>query len=757
MGTPVNQVSFGYESNLYNIERRIRFQQDQSLISDYLKAREQFENWRASSNNEKASFIIRVGMNEPEFSQSSIRVKLAMDAQADAWGLLPLQDNIPSANDSFRKFLTGIDPVLGIEENRSVAFENVGRLRGFKARGIESITYSHFRASLVDQIYYDAGFVLNEEAEMDLRLNDFAWDAEALSLGLDDLGENGPYLAKLTVNELPQTGDALTIYYGEQNRTFVCVEQLSDLNSSDAQFLRGKDIAAFAKNLSGSIEKADLGFSASVVEPGVLAFSPDASRLPQSFPSFKSSSESVVFSDEMLEPLKEFHEERKIEDVFARASRTFATAVTFRSNDFFTVPQEPGEARMRSYFERNKEIFDLPPPPPPAPPLAPEANGTVPPKGEQGPVGQGEANASEVVELALPPVPITDLNFSKTKQVTFDEVREEVRQRIIEGDRIDARRQAEDLAREAALKFLIEINDLGDQLRRSYPTYEQRRQSAELAKLIGAGGGVSVQIDFSEKEMERKGEALGLEKVNTLQEVASLNEKKFFTDRSRKTREGFTIFLLDKKEEKGPGAFVDVPFSLLFEEYATQFRADEFVKLADQTLDSLQGDGNVSLPPVGLKVGVERRDSRLVRGYYDGVNGRIGAQLQKLGEERQLISSAERDSNATKEQLARKESIDAEIEVIREKQTEVNKEMTLAQRLLGECSNLTPDGKWSELERTENSAIFVCLKKAYTLKAGELKSNEIETRARDLQFARAELGRDLLLRDIISRELEKKD
>ena len=83
--------------------------------------------------------------------------------------------------------------------------------------------------------------------------------------------------------------------------------------------------------------------------------------------------------------------------------------------------------------------------------------------------------------------------------------------------------------------------------------------------------------------------------------------------------------------------------------------------------------------------------------------------------------------------------------------------MTLALRLTGECSNLTPDGKWSELERTENTAVFVRLKKAYTLSAEELQSDEIETRASDLQFARAELGRDLLLRDIISRELEKND
>jgi hypothetical protein len=759
---PVGEVMEKAEVNYYQVMQAQLQKAFQSNPRAFDQTRltllfQEFQSWPNQPKPYKVRRIAMAGLYDSEFSQSSIRAKLAMDAQADSWGLLPLGENILIVNNSFNEFLGEISPVLEVEENRTVAFENVGQAYGLSARDVEGIIYSHFRAQIIDEIYQETGFVLNEEAKLDLRLNDFAWDAEALSLGLDDLGQTGPYLAKLVASALPATGDTIAVSYGDQKRTFVCVEQLNDSNSSDVQFLRGKDVVAFAKNLSESIEQEDLGFSASVVGPGALAFSPDAARLPQSFPSFESSSESVVFTDDLLEPLKAFHEERKSEDVFARPSRTFATAVTFRSKDFFTAPQAPGEARMRSYFERNKEVFDLPPPPPPSIlPPAFEANGTIPPEGEQGPVGKGEANASGVVKLALPPVLSPDSNVTKTKQVTFEDVKEEVRQRIIEGDRIDAEREAEDLAREAALTFLIEINDIGDKLRRKYPVYEQRRQSAELAKLVSDGGGGAVQIEFSEAEIESKANQLGLEKTETLQEVASLNEKMFFT-RSRRTREGFAIFLLDKKEEKSPGQFSDAPFSRLFEEYASQFRSDEFVRLADKTLESLQSDGNVSLPVAGLKVGIERKNSRLTQGYFKGVNDRIGSQLEKLGKERGLISSAERESNATKEQLERKESIDAEIEVIRVKQAKVNKEMTLALRLSEECSNLMPDGQWSELERTESSAVFVRLKKAYTLKAGGLKPGEVETRASDLQYAKAERGRDLLLRDIISRELEKKD
>jgi hypothetical protein len=214
---------------------------------------------------------------------------------------------------------------------------------------------------------------------------------------------------------------------------------------------------------------------------------------------------------------------------------------------------------------------------------------------------------------------------------------------------------------------------------------------------------------------------------------------------------------LDKKTEKGPGSFSAVSFSLLYREYAAQLKADAFAELADRTLAALQGDSNDSDPSIGLKVEVAGKDSRLLRGYYDGANGRIGSQLEKLEKERDLIASAERDSNATAAQLARKEVIDGEIDAIRSRQAELNKESSLGQRLVDACQGLEPDGKWSELERTEDSAVFVSLKAAYFLKQGKLEASEIEARVEDLQFARAEKGRDLLLRDLISQESAKND
>ena len=65
-------------------------------------------------------------------------------------------------------------------------------------------------------------------------------------------------------------------------------------------------------------------------------------------------------------------------------------------------------------------------------------------------------------------------------EVTFDQVKDEVRQRIIDGDRIDAERYAETAARDAAFAFLDEINSLQDKLKSKYNDYEKEEDPQSL-------------------------------------------------------------------------------------------------------------------------------------------------------------------------------------------------------------------------------------------------------------------------------------
>lgn len=720
------------------------------------------QSWPYQPNRLKVRRISQSGLYGPDFSQASLKAKLAMNAQGESWGFLPLANNIPTANKYFTQWLASIDPALGLEDNRTTIFEEVGRRRGFNARGVESVLYSYFRSALIEDVYTIGGFVLDGEAEIDLRINDFAWDAEALSITLEDLNESIIPLATLSLQSLPKEGDSFSVSYGAQQKTFVFSARAEDDNSSNVTVQLIGDVVAQSVTLAAVIEKADLGFSARVAGAGVLSLSPDPTRLPNAFPTFVSSSAGLVVSGQLDEDFRAFHEERKNDEDFAEPARTFATVLTLRNKDYLSLPPAPDEAYMRSYFENNKASFDLAPPPPPPPPPGVDANSSA---GEKGPVGKSEDNASPLLDLNLLSLSEETNASVAPKELAFEDVREEVRQRILEGYRIDAERRAEEKTRKAGTDLLVKLNDLRDELKRKYSTYVEVRKSAELSDLISQSGVVVSTLDFSDKEMSMKGASLRLERregelrknQEPLMEVASLNQSVFFTQSIRKSRDGYVIFLLDRKTEKGAGSFADASFSLLYEKFSEQRKLDSFVELVDQTFETLGSDPNALLPAVGHQVSMNKKSSRLLEAYYQGINRRVGARLTKMEKERDLISSAERDSNATPDQLSRKTVIDLEIEKIRTEQAETDKDSSLGSRLAQACSNLEPDGKWTELERTSDTAIFVRLKKAYFLKQKMLEPEEVNTRTEELQFSRAEKGRDFLLRDLITREGRKSE
>ena len=106
-------------------------------------------------------------------------------------------------------------------------------------------------------------------------------------------------------------------------------------------------------------------------------------KLPTAKPSFSSESDAVSISGTLDEVLIAYHEENKLDAVFEEPSRTFATALTFASKDYLQVPPAPDEARMLSYFERNKGQFV-----PPAPPPVVDQNTSEGKEGEKGLSGQ---------------------------------------------------------------------------------------------------------------------------------------------------------------------------------------------------------------------------------------------------------------------------------------------------------------------------------------------------------------------------------
>ena len=134
------------------------------------------------------------------------------------------------------------------------------------------------------------------------------------------------------------------------------------------------------------------------------------------------------------------------------------------------------------------------------------------------------------------------------------------------------------------------------------------------------------------------------------------------------------------------------------------------------------------------------------------VNQRLGNRLNKLEEERNQITSLEREENATSDQLKRKNELDLLIENIRDEQDKLNKDRSLAIQLSDACQNLEVGAGWSELEHGSISC-FCKAKRSLFCQEKEAEKTEILTRVQDLENARADKNRDLILETLINQEL----
>lgn len=712
------------------------------------------QSWSNFPDSYKVMEIARSGNYDFDFSDSSLKAKLTIDSLANKLEFLPLQINHPGINTYYDKFIQSLDPSLASEENRTQAFEFIGQRRGVSLRGVDSILYSHFRAKALDRLLGGSGYTLGIEGELELHRTNFAWDGDAYSLNSDDFDHLDPPLTTLTLNELPAEGDRLGIVFASKRGSFEFVRENKESNGSKHFIKLTDDINSTLSALSKSIVDSAIGLSVTKSTDS-LTLRSNLSILPAQLPKFSSSSQSLIIDRSLQSELAALHELRKEEDLFAEPARTFATAVAFNTNDFLIPLPEPDEERMRSYFQRNKDQFLIPSDPPS--PKSEENYDQL--KGAKGPLGEPDSNSSSSLELNLLSELQEDLNVSTKNEVTFEEVRVEVKQRIIDGDKIDAERDAEEMAQEAALDFLEEINGLKDLLRSQYPNYQELRNSTEFEELIKSTTAKTRSISFSKKDISIQGRILGLERRESekrsnrepLEEVNSLNERLFFTRSIRRTKEGFSIFVLDRKTDKTAGKFEDASFALLYKEYAKNLRLEAFNAWLDQVFIDLEG--NRSDYKSGQFVSVEKKSSATLGGAFDKRSRKLSSELSSLEKERNEISAGARDSNQTKSQSKRKIEIDETIEKIRDQQSELNRERALASRLIESAVAMEPAGNWVEKERTENSALFIRLRGVYTMRSQEVKSDEISNSVADLEFVRAEKGRNLIVADLIGQGL----
>ena len=162
-------------------------------------------------------------------------------------------------------------------------------------------------------------------------------------------------------------------------------------------------------------------------------------------------------------------------------------------------------------------------------------------------------------------------------------------------------------------------------------------------------------------------------------------------------------------------------------------------------------EGNESAYGSGHLISVDAKDGAGLRASYDSQSRSITARLTQLESEREEITNADRDSNATSSQIKRKKEIDLAIEELRDEQSELNQERVLAVRLAEACSDLEANAQWTELERTGEEAIFVRLRGVYSMRSKNTEFSETTDRVSDLELARAERSRDQILKSLHSR------
>lgn len=714
------------------------------------------QSWPNLPKSYKIREVARSGSYDFAFSQSSIRAKIIMDHLAGEWDLLPLNLNDSQVNSYFGEYVQSLDPALSNEENRTMALKFVGQRNGFSVRDVESILYSHYRALKVDEVLSQSGLAMTLEAELDLHMTDFAWDADIYSIRQSDSESVNPAIFEVVFESNPKKQESLSISYGSKNGRLVFSDVGLDSNATDQAVELGMDVEETCENLTNALKKAGFDFLVESKKPKSIFIIPKMDKLPAKYPQFSSSSDGIILKDILFDDLSDFFQDRKASEVFTSPPRTVASAITFSPEDFLTLPSEPDEARMKSYFERNRLEFEKIP----SFQVNSESNDSIEMEESEIPALLADTNTSQENQSLSSSTTTVDDNGSLVPEVTFDQVKDQVRERIMEGDRIDAERYAEDEAREQAMIFLDGLNTLGDSLSEKYDTYSKRRNSTEVTKFLAESGGKIRTISFARRDMAVQGSILGLQRRESerrsnrqpLEDVEALNERIFFTRSIRKSRDGFVVFVLDGKTERSQISFDEVSYSLLYEEFSKNYKTNIFSNLTDEVFESLCESNSTDFSR-GRLVSVKTKDKRGVTSFYTTKSAKISSDLQELEDERQAISKAERETNATALQIRKKVFIDDRINSLRTKQSELNRDRVLANKLVEACPDLEPNSLWSELQRSQNEAVFVRLNDVYAIRGKILDSDMINDRVKDLELAKAETARDRILKSLKLREL----
>ena len=674
---------------------------------------EYMQSWPNFAPDFQAREIARSGSYDGDFLDAAIESRVALGFQADEWDFLSPQVNHPAVNAEFLKYLTVLDPSLQSEANRSSVFSRIGARFGMAANELESVLYSSFRDNQIDQVYQSQGFALPGEVQALSHENAFVWDGEVAVLSESALPRQDLLWGQVKLTNIPKPGDSLSVSYGSEKYNFVFSNTSEESNGTTVNVKLGANTKQCVRSLIIAINQKKLGLLAVSKAGNLISLKLDDGKFGQSKPSLKSGTESIQINDFLTGKLQTYYEENRDLDVFSVEPRTFATAIVFQNQSYLVSPPQADEARLRSYFERNRLDF-----------LSAEK-----------------------------PLVGSDGNESLPQQLKFKDVEEQVRQKVAEQDKNDANREANRLAQESALDFLDELNSFADQLKRKFSGFQALRNSDDLSKFLKSKGAEQRKISFSDSDMAVQAMVLGLERRvseqnanrEPLEEVSSLDEKRFFTRSVRKSRNGHVVFLLDRKTDRKPAALKDLPFSTLCREYLRDLQADAFSKRVEEINKLLTDSGDAVAKDIKVYK-FSKKNSNMVRAKIDTKQRTLRAKIQELEQEK---------SGLGEDELSKKSELDFKVKNLNTRIEELNQERSTVISFLAGASALNVDGNWAEVERSQNEASFGVLREIYSLRGKDAEPDEIVAMQKNLEMSRGLLSRDQILRELITSSLEE--
>jgi len=225
-----------------------------------------------------------------------------------------------------------------------------------------------------------------------------------------------------------------------------------------------------------------------------------------------------------------------------------------------------------------------------------------------------------------------------------------------------------------------------------------------------------------------------------LEEVQSLNERKFFTRSVRKSRNGHVVFLLDHKTQASESEFTEIDYSLLCQQYLQDLRLDKFNLKVDEIKEKLIAEKSVKDPAL-RRYSFSAKNERSARSFFDAKQRSLRAKIDRAEEEMKPSGPNEKQQSKKKRKA---------VDQLNSQLADLRKESNAIGEILQGADTLNVGDGWVEISRDENQAFLGSITDVYSILGKDLEEEQKSAMQENLELSRAMLSRDETLRELIS-------